>query len=310
MSYSKDIKTELCGMEIAKPCCKRALLYGMLLFCTLFSRDKIKYITECRASAELFLHLLDALYTIKGNLYEAQKKGRDPESIEEEEAENFRSSYKITVPQKKQIDKMAELFENGSLSPYRIRKELLLCEHCRELFVRGAFLASGTVSNPKLSYHLELSTPYRNLSCDMQNLLSELYLSPKIAVRKNSYVIYYKESEKIEDFLTVVGASKAAFQLMNYKILKDLRNNTNRVVNCETANIGKSVQAARVVAEAVDRLMSSGKFEALPEDLKQAALLRVEYQELSLKELGEMMTPKLTKSGVNHRLKKIIEYSK
>ena len=322
MSYSKDIKEELCGLDITKPCCRRALLYGMLLFSTVFSREKLKMVTESKGAAELFLSLLDALYGIPGNLYESEKKSPEPAAAAGEtiytdadhdavKGKKVRKSYKITVPQKKEIEKMAELFDESSPSPYRIRPELLECPQCRAALVRGAFLASGTVSDPRVSsYHLELSTAYRNLSFDMAELLSDLGLPPKLTTRKNSYVIYYKESEKIEDFLTSIGASRAVFMLINCKIVKDLRNNTNRVVNCETANIGKSIKAAGAVAAAVDKLKKEGIFDTLPEDLKQAALLRVEHQDISLKELGEMMTPKLTKSGVNHRLQKILEYGK
>ena len=328
MSYSKDIKEELCGIEVTKPCCRRALLYGMLLFSTVFSREKLKLVTESKGAAELFLSLLDSLYGIPGHLYESEKKSPEPEAVsptetpsadaltpyeamgDDKQEKSVRKSYKITVPQKKEIEKMAELFDAESPSPYRIRGELLQCPQCRIALVRGAFLASGVVSDPRVSYHLELSTAYRNLSGDMVDQLTELGLPPKLAIRKNSYVIYYKESEKIEDFLTSIGASKAVFMLINCKIVKDLRNNTNRVVNCETANIGKSIKAAGAVAAAVDKLKREGVFDTLPEDLKQAAILRVENQELSLKELGEMMTPKLTKSGVNHRLQKILEYGK
>jgi DNA-binding protein WhiA len=183
-------------------------------------------------------------------------------------------------------------------------------ECCMNSFVRGAFLSGGTLTNPDKAYHMEFATPRLRLSKDFMNLLSELDLSPKIITRKANHVIYFKDSAYIEDVLNIMGATKSEFELINTKILKEIRNSVNRVTNCETANITKMVQAAGEQINAIKKIMSSEKFDDLPEELKEVANKRLENDELSLSELGRILNPVLSKSAVNNRLRKIIEFSK
>lgn len=165
------------------------------------------------------------------------------------------------------------------------------------------------MTNPEVDYHLEFSVPFLNLSRDLVTLLRELGLSAKQARRAGGYVVYFKESESIEDCLTLMGATSAALELMGVKMVKDIRNNINRVTNCESANIDKTVAAAAVQSEALRKIERTVGLDALPEELREIAYLRLENPELSLRELGEALDRPLTRSGVNHRLRRILEFA-
>lgn len=191
-------------------------------------------------------------------------------------------------------------------------KDSFRCDFCGNCFLRGLFIARGSVTNPESGYHLELS--FKNeKQCDAVYLylfdaLGDRGLLPKKTERKSMYILYYKDSEAIEDFLAYIGANKAAFDIMNNKILKDIRNNTNKVVNCETANINRAVAASRKHIKAITELMAAGEFSKLLPELQRTGELRLEFEEVSLVELGLKMEPPISKSGVNHRLNKILEH--
>ena len=172
-----------------------------------------------------------------------------------------------------------------------LKSELLLQRGCcRRAYLRGAFLASGSVNDPEKSYHLQ-----------------SFSIEGKITKRKNSEVVYLKDGESIVDVLNVMQAPVALMAFENVRILKDMKNNVNRRVNCETANIGKTVSAAVKQRKAIERALTLPEFEELPESVKEAARLRLEFPDLSLKELGQMCEPKVGKSGINHRLRRIID---
>ena len=178
---------------------------------------------------------------------------------------------------------------------------------CRTAFLRGAFLAGGSVTDPKKAYHLELSTSHLSVSREMLALMREMELEPKDARRKGNAVIYFKQSDRIEDFLTSIGAPICAMEVMNAKLEKGLRGGVNRRVNCDAANLDKVVEAALVQIEAIRRLEQSGQLEGLPDKLKETARLRVEYPEDTLSQLAQRCDPPVTKSALNHRLRKLVE---
>jgi conserved hypothetical protein len=183
------------------------------------------------------------------------------------------------------------------------------CDSCARHFARGLFIAHGSVTDPASGYHLELAFKDEDKRDETAEYLSEnAGVAAKKSKRKSAYILYIKDSGAIEDFLAFIGANKAAFSVMNGKILKDLRNNTNRLVNSETANIDKAISASRKHIEMIKELKSSGEFSKLPAELQRTADLRIEYEELPLNELGLKMEPSISKSGVNHRLTKIAEY--
>ena len=183
------------------------------------------------------------------------------------------------------------------------------CAECARHFIRGAFIACGSITNPGRAYRVEMTIPdaaKNELFCEF---LCENGLPPKRTKRASQYVLYYKESESVEDFLTVIGAQKALFKIMDTRIYKEIRNNANRIVNCETANIDKTVSAATTHISAIEQLKNEDKLALLPEELRVTAELRLDNPDISLTELGEAHDPKISKSGVNHRLKKIVDFA-
>ena len=214
--------------------------------------------------------------------------------------------HSVTVP-KDSCKQVFERFGHSREVTLRLNRAVLDCENCISAFVRGAFLVCGAVTNPQVDYHLEFSVPYLNLSNDLVTLLGEVGLHPRTVRRKGSYVVYFKESEQIEDCLTLMGAMGASLELMNVKILKSIRNNVNRAANCESANIDKTVAAALVQAEAVHKIENAIGLDALPEELRELCRLRLENPDFSLRALGEHLDPPISRSGVNHRFQRILE---
>ncbi len=176
---------------------------------------------------------------------------------------------------------------------------------CRRTFLRGCFLAGGSISDPDRSYHLEVSFPEASLLADFQAVLHEFGIDAKDIVRKGHRLAYLKEGQEIVDFLNIAGAHTSLMQLENIRIMKDMRNQVNRIVNCETANLEKTVNASFRQMDGIRFLESHVGLDSLPDGLREIAQLRLDHTEVSLQELGEMLNPVLTKSGVNHRLRKL-----
>ena len=186
-----------------------------------------------------------------------------------------------------------------------IPKHLVSRQDGKRAYLRGAFLGSGSVSDPAKMYHLEFSTVNIEISQNLRKLLNSYKLNAKIVTRKNNNVVYIKESEHITDLLNLMGAYNALMHLEDIKIKKQMRNDVNRLVNCETANLNKTVDTSMRQIECINYIMEKQGLNYLPENLHEIAMLRVENPDMSLKELGEIMETPLGKSGVNHRLKKI-----
>ena len=182
------------------------------------------------------------------------------------------------------------------------------CPSCASHFAAGLFISHGSVTDPGKRYHLDLKFAAGSTADEVALFLSENGLSPKIGKRGDASIVYFKESGAIEDFLAFIGANSAAFDLMNSKIVRELRNNANRVVNCDTANIKKSLEASAKQLEMINKLIDSGAIEQLPKPLKETALLRSRYDQLTIAELGAKHEKPITKSGVKHRLEKISEF--
>ncbi len=190
---------------------------------------------------------------------------------------------------------------------YRIPPELVEEECCKRAFIKGAFLGGGTVINPQKNYNLEISTPYSELAKDMAELLESVGFSFKTIQRKSKEVLYLKNSEAISDFLSYIGAFRAQMELLNVKIEKEIRNEFNRAANSETANLEKTINASVQQIKAIEEIQRRIGLENLPDDLREVAKLRLSNKDASLSELGAMMNPPLTKSGINHRLKKLMQ---
>ncbi|HBQ46105.1 MAG TPA: DNA-binding protein WhiA, partial [Ruminococcaceae bacterium] len=183
-------------------------------------------------------------------------------------------------------------------------------ECCRRAFLRGAFLACGTAADPGREYHLEYSVPHRNLANDLFGLMRDILgldPEPRVSRRGGAYVVYLKGAQRVADFLTYLGAPDAAMRLLQVRMLKDLRNTVNRQTNFETANLGKTASAAAGEVLAIQKIKSAGGFSLLPRELRALAALRLHHPELSLRELGQRLSPPLSRSGVHHRLRRILE---
>ncbi|PRO65580.1 DNA-binding protein WhiA [Alkalicoccus urumqiensis] len=192
-----------------------------------------------------------------------------------------------------------------------IDEELIQDTCCRRAYLRGAFLAGGSVNHPDTtSYHLEIFSLYEEHTRSLVKLLDTFFIPSKMIERKKGFILYLKEGERISDFLNVIGAHQALLKFEDTRIMKDMRNSVNRLVNCETANLNKTVGAAMRQVENIRFIRDEVGLEALPEKLQEIAALRVEHQDITLKELGEMLqSGPVSKSGVNHRLRKIDEFA-
>ena len=176
---------------------------------------------------------------------------------------------------------------------------------CKRAFVRGAFLSAGSISDPQKGYHFEIVCPSQEISGQLQEIIHSFHIDAKMVLRKKSYVLYVKEGAQIVDMLAIMEANVALMDLENIRILKEMRNSVNRKVNCETANINKTVNAAVKQIEDIRLLEEKVGLESLNEGLEEIARLRLQYPEATLKELGLMLNPQVGKSGVNHRLRKL-----
>ena len=300
MSFASEVKENLCEQFIKKTCCRRALLLGILRAAYLFCDREIRFTTRNHPTAQLTEELLDELFGIRVSfsdsgaddaedetegLCQLLLMGDDAETISECFPQT-KSGFRAAVPD----------FEDG-------------CAACRTAYLRGVFLSCGTVTDPASSYHLDMVLSDDDMAEEFGFFLEDMGIMPKHTARKGLPVLYFKGSEAIEDFLTLIGATKAAFALMNTQIVKDIRNNANRISNCELANIDKSVSAAAVQCEAIRVLYETGRFSMLPDELQETAELRYANPELSLKDLAQLHEPPLTKSGLNHRLQRITAFT-
>ena len=297
MSFSFDTKSELRRRPVQKLCCARAEAYGILLYCNTFSSSEVRIITENPNFAARLPKLFQRAFNVQfDRLPEPEAAGK--------------MVFQITDSRK--LDHIINLlgYDPRQNLVLHINFGLLEEECCRASFLRGAFFAGGSLTDPLKRYHLELNTSHLQASRELEVLLRECGYPPKGLSRNGSFITYFKQSDQIEDFLTLIGAPVAAMHLMSAKLEKDLRNSVNRRLNCDSANLDKAVEAAQEQLEAIRRLRSADLLDKLPDKLKKTAALRLEYPELSLSELAAAFDPPVTKSCLNHRLRKIQELAK
>ncbi|NLF35248.1 MAG: DNA-binding protein WhiA [Clostridiales bacterium] len=293
MSFSGETKRELCRNEPSRKCCALAEAYGVLLYCNSFSPREVRVITE----SDAFARRLDPLFR------RAFRVGLDQGPAP---GATGKQSLSITAPEKlSAIWEVLGYDSRGNLA-HRINFAVLEEPCCRSAFLRGAFLAGGSVTDPRKNYHLELVTSHRGVSRGLTALLLEMEFRPKETTRKSNYITYFKQSEHIEDFLTLIGAPVAAMELMNTKLEKNLRSSINRRVNCDAANLDKAVDAAQEQLAAIRHLEATTGLDGLSDKLREAAALRVMHPELTLSQLAEHCDPPATKSSLHHRLRKLV----
>lgn len=297
-SFSAGVKAELCREIPAKSCCAVAQAFGILLYCNTFSSESVRIVTESRD----FAWHLPRLF-------------RKAFSMEFDEFPSMAAPGKL-VFQIDDPDKIKYLMEVYGFDPAKtlslhVNLSVLEDECCRTAFLRGAFLAGGSVTDPGKGYHMEMVTAHHAVARETYALIREVMgFDPKIAGRGGSQVLYLKHSDLISDYLTFLGAPVSAMGIMEAKLEKELKNKVNRRCNCDDANTSKVVDAAQSQLNAIRVLKERNALENLPEKLRQAAIAREKNPESSLSELAGMMEPPITKPAMNHRLKKLMELAK
>lgn len=274
----------------------RAELYAMLLLSNRFNKESIVFKTENKHAANRFVSLLSMIFN---------------PIIDKVEPKDKNKSYVIRVVDSNDCLRIYEFFghDDRELS-LRVNRAFVDSEDEIRSFVRGAFLSCGSISNPEKDYHLEFSIQKNNLCSDICHIIREIpdaLFNIKMITRNGSYMAYLKDSEQITDLLAYIGATNAAMEIMGTKALKEVRNKVNRKANSEFANLKKQSTAAAVQIKAINDIKESGRFSELSDELKDIANLRLENPDMSLSELGKMLTPPLSRSGVNHRLEKILK---
>lgn len=296
MSFSSEVKSELCQVKWEKTCCARAEAYGALLFGNTFTPREVRLMTENEGFARRLPLLLDRAFGLSFDRLPGKKEKK----------------FIFQLNNMEKIHQIIEAFGYDSRQNpvLHINFGLLEEECCRAAFLRGAFLAGGSVTEPSKRYHLELVTSHAQASREMLALLTDMGRQPGQTARNGSQVTYFKSGAQIGELLTLMGAPVSAMTLRNARAEKELRNGVNRQVNCEAANLDKAVNAAQEQLEAIRRLYELNRVEGLTAQLKETIVLRETFPELTLSELAEEFEPPITKSCLNHRLRKLVELSR
>lgn len=304
MSFSLKVKNEVCRTsEISKEEAAAQLSAIMKASGTLgfgFNRSvTFKIVTENPAIARWIFRVLKDYFDIHSKLLVKRSNSLKKNNI-----------YMVLIPEDADVRGLLENLgiiekEDYFNINYGLPDDVIKDENCKRSYIRGAFLGGGSISNPEKTYHLEFVTHDQDYAIELSRLINSYKLNSKVIQRKNSFVIYIKEGEQIVDLLNIIGAHNALLELENIRIMKEMRNNVNRIVNCETANLSKTVNAAVRQVESINLIQSEIGLDRLPKNLKEVARLRLSFPDESLKELGAMLNPPVGKSGINHRLRRI-----
>ena len=297
ISFAASAKAEVCRTVPQKKCCALAQCFGVLLFCNSFSADGIRIITESRE----FGYILPKLFLKAFDLeFESFPSLESPGKL----------VFQIDDPEKLDIIMESYGFDRGTLALH-VNLPVVENDCCRTAFLRGAFLAGGSVTDPEKGYHFEIATTHHSVARQTYALMEEMLgFYPKMAARGGGQVLYFKQSDLISDCLTYLGAPVAAMGIMEAKLEKELNSKVNRRCNCDDANTSKVVEAAQEQLVAIRQLRELGLMENLPQKLQAAAIARENNPESSLTELSAMMDPPISKPAMNSRLKKLMQIAK
>ncbi|MEK4254770.1 DNA-binding protein WhiA [Ureibacillus sp. FSL K6-2830] len=302
MSFASETKKELTQIEESNQCLKAEVSAMIRMNGTLSFSNKqlsLDVQTENAAIARRIYTIIKKLYPYNVELLVRKKMRLKKNNV-----------YICRIREGAQeILKDLDILQGEFQLNHSISQSLLKTDEQKRAYLRGAFLAGGSVNNPETSsYHLEIYSMYKEHSEALANLMNEFQLNAKTIDRKKGHITYLKEAEKISDFLGLTGAFQAMLKFEDVRILRDMRNSVNRIVNCETANLNKTIGAALRQVENIKFIDQTIGIDNLPEKLREVARLRIEHQDVTLKELGEMVsTGTVSKSGINHRLRKIDE---
>ncbi len=305
MTFSSLTKNEISKIVINNKCCRLALLSALIKMTGTVqihgvNKIGIRLSTENASIARMLFSLLKSCFEINTRVVVRKNK--------QLKKNNNYTLYIDSDMGSQEILKATGILQDGDKGlrfSHKLPHHLIKKACCRKAYLRGVFLGGGSISDPEKTYHLELVTNNEDFAEDIKEQLNHYELGAKVVVRKGNYVVYIKEGEHIVNFLNIIGGHNALLSLENVRIYKEMRNNVNRIVNCETANLDKTLNAAMRQIENIKYIKKSIGLDKLPEGLAEIADLRLEYKEASLKELGEMMSPVVGKSGVNHRLRKL-----
>ncbi|MDE3840087.1 DNA-binding protein WhiA [Bacillus methanolicus] len=302
MSFASETKKELTNLEI-KDCCAKAELSALIRMNGSLSFSNRKLVvdiqTENAAIARRIYILIKRSYNAQIELLVRKKMRLKKNNV-----------YIVRLSDKaKDILEDLKILGEGFTFVHDISEELVKKKCCKRSYLRGAFLAGGSVNNPETSsYHLEIFSLYKEHNDSLSELMNTFDLNSKTLERKKGFITYLKEAEKITEFLNIIGAHNALLRFEDIRIVRDMRNSVNRLVNCETANLNKTIGAALRQVENIRFIDQTVGLHVLPEKLREIAELRIAHQDITLKELGEMVSGgTISKSGINHRLRKIDE---
>lgn len=290
MSFSADLKTEILENKPMRARYKKAQAYGLFAFAKSFSASSVEFATENAETARLFIW------------FSQDFLGKNTEMISKEKSRNGKTLYTVRLATQSNCKRLLELFghTDGTINTGLLSTQEHLCA-----FLSGAYLACGSVTDPYKGYHIEFVVRSEPLCNALKTLLDSVLPEVKKTVRRGNFVLYYKEYAQVEDLLTLMGASKSSLAMIDVEMLKGVRNSANRATNCETANIDKLVAAAVSQIEDIKLVLEKRGEESLPESLRTVAKLRLDNPEASLRELSELISPKISRSGIFHRLDKL-----
>ena len=298
VSFSSAAKAEICRSFPQRHCCALAECFGILLFCNSFGSGGIKIITESREFAWILPKLFKKAFDISFDSFPSlEAPGK--------------MVFQLLDPEKIECIMDAFGFSAEDTLALHVNYPVVESDCCKAAFLRGAFLAGGSVTDPGKGYHMEMTTTHHSVSRETYLLMQEaMGFSPKSASRGGGKVLYLKQSEQIADYLTFLGAPVAGMGVIETRLEKELNNKVNRRCNCDDANLSKVVEAAQEQLRAIRILQEKGILEKLPAKLQQAAQARESNPEASLTELAQMMEPAITKPAMNHRLKNLVQMAK
>lgn len=297
MSFSSETKRELCQVHEQEACCERAEVYGLMLFSHILSAGGNVYRTKHEYLART---ISEKICSCCGVCVECSSPERG----------DGMGIYSLSMPYPDQrISAMKEFGYSGNETSIRLKPDNYSSDCCRRAFLRGAFLAGGKITDPQNDYHLEFVAQHKNLCDDFCAFLREEGLRPRVIVRNGSYVVYFKDKESLDLVLSEIGASKAYLKLMEVTVYRDCKNVTQRRYNCDSANIAKTANAAGAQIAAIRYIEAKAGLDSLSDELRELALLRLENPGMTLRELSDALSTPLTRSGVNHRIKKLMEIS-
>ncbi|SHE14709.1 Sporulation transcription regulator WhiA [Chlamydia abortus] len=301
MSFAAETKKELTLIE-GEECCEHAELAALIRMNGTVQLTNQRVVldisTENAAIARRIYSLMKKKFQLHTELLVRKKMRLKKNNV-----------YIVRIPsQVQEILAELKIVSEGFLFTDGIDEKIIRKDCCRRAYLRGAFLAGGSVNNPEgSSYHLEIASMYEEHCKALVQLANSFQLNARCIERKKGFVFYIKEGEKITEFLSLIGAHQALLKFENVRIMKDMRNSVNRIVNCETANLNKTIGAAVRQIENIKLLQKEIGLENLPDKLREVAEIRLQYPDINLKEVGDLLKGTVSKSGVNHRLRKIDE---